>query len=63
MYILIAALPLLSAIVLLSSGRRIGMSGSNIFSIFCMGGAALLSYFLYYETAIIKSSLYIPVLN
>nr|YP_010880996.1 NADH dehydrogenase subunit 5 [Pelagia noctiluca]WIA66013.1 NADH dehydrogenase subunit 5 [Pelagia noctiluca] len=63
MYILIAALPLLSATVLLSSGRKIGMSGSNIFSISCMGGTALLSYFLYYETAIIKSSLYIPVLN
>lgn len=62
MYLLIIFLPLISCFILLS-GRKLGVKGSNYFSVTCLGLASLLSCFGYFESVILKSSIHISLFN
>nr|AER54518.1 NADH dehydrogenase subunit 5 [Chrysaora sp. EK-2011] len=63
MYLLIIILPLISSLIILISGRNIGIKGANYFSVICMVIASIISCLLYYETTFLKSTITFSLFN
>nr|BAR46016.1 NADH dehydrogenase subunit 5 [Aurelia sp. 4 sensu Dawson et al. (2005)] len=57
MFTSIVLLPLISSIVLLSFGRKLGNKGSNVVSCVCMATCLYLSLFLYYNVVLLEADI------
>lgn len=63
MYLTILILPLLGSIISGLFGRKIGITGSHIITIFCLLLSSILSTIAFYEVIFSGSPVYILLIN
>jgi NADH:ubiquinone oxidoreductase subunit 5 (subunit L)/multisubunit Na+/H+ antiporter MnhA subunit len=63
MYLLITLLPLFSFIIIILLGRFIGTSGSCFIATFNMGVSTLISFVIFFEVVLSKSTTHIALYN